>query len=184
MNVAGDIQGVPLGVPKHDLELHLRSQSHPETHRRSLRNCVERCCPRQPGRRHQVAAVSALLVALVELRHRVVCHGEGAVVVNVQGDVGVVHAFVFHGVGQLQIEVYGAVDGGGGGIVGRVEGGNVEFLYGAIGFGGAEAEPQEESGEAGGDYEAAAASVAPAAAVIEFRHVSAGEISGSGNGEM
>lgn len=164
---------MPLRVPKQDLELHPRRQPHLETHRRPVRHRLQRRRPRHPIHRHQIAAVGALLVPLVELPHRVVGDGDGGagvVVEEADADVGVVHAFVFHAVGQLQIEVYGVVAPGGGGAVAGVEGGDVELLDGAGGLGGAEAQPHEESGEAGGDYEAAAASAAPAAVVL--RHAS------------
>ncbi|KAK4420734.1 putative multidrug resistance protein [Sesamum alatum] len=42
--------------------------------------------------------------------------------------VSVVYAFVLHSIAELEIEVYGVVGPGGGGIIGRVEGGNVRRL--------------------------------------------------------
>lgn len=149
-NFDGDLQRVPFRVPKHDLELDPRRQRNPKAHRRPIPHCGERRRPWHRGRRHQGAAVGALLVALVEPRHGVVGGGDGGVgVVEGEGDVGVAHAFVLHAVGEFEVEGDGVVAGGGGG--GGVEGGEVEALDGAGGLGGAEAEPHEEGGEARGD---------------------------------
>lgn len=164
-HVAADDQAVAPREPPQDLRLHSRRRPHSEAHA-PVRDRRERRRPRDPGGLDRLAPVSRLPVALVERRHREVSDGSGIVVEEGEAYVSVAYALVLHLVAEGELEVDGVIVPCRGGIVGCVEGRKVKFLDEEGGLVGAEAQPQEEGGEAGGEHESAAAPCA----VAVFRH--------------
>lgn len=172
-HVSGNNQAMALRKPQHNLGPHPGRHFHSEIHSgRPVRDHRKRRLPRQSSGLDHRIPVSRPAVALVEPQHRVVGDGKRGVEEKGEAYVSIAYALVFHLVLELELEAYGVVVPGGGGIVGFVEGRKVKFLDVEGGFIGAEAQPQEQGGEAGGQYEAAAAPGAVAAAVRHGRKLS------------